>query len=496
MTHLSPARQDRVPLLIAVVLYAALSAWMAAASPYFLEADGITHFLSRRFAINQPLHFVSVWSRPLCVALYCLPAKFGGLLGTRLTSLALVLLTVPLVIASARRLGLKRPAWAGLFLLTQPLLFAHSFSELTEVPFALLLGAIFFAYQCRAFGLMALLVAISPLGRPEGFGLLLVAAVALVLHRKWVWLLVLPAGLLAWAWIGWHVFGGPKEYPWWRWLGQNWPYSPESVYGHGGWLTFVQVLPAVIGPVGFGFAVFGTMAMLRHGPRPFGSLTRFFASHRARCRALVWAVPIGVLVVHSLLWVTGKMASNGEPRYLLVAAPFWAILAASGLERLTRRFNWRRPLLCVAVGAALPFVANGVYPVFPLGPQNDDRLAERVSAWLDENKSLRVQYPRLLAWSPHLFFRLDVDKLNKSIAGQPTRAEAKTAPAGSLLVWDSVYSVFNSSSEYVVTQELLRDSGWKPIKSFTIDENLPSAHSIEVYVSPQDVSGQSVLPVE
>lgn len=476
---------------MAVFLYAAFSAWLAITSPYFLEADGITHFLARRFAIDQPLHFVSVWSRPLCVALYCIPAKFGGLIATRLESLALVLLTVPLVIASARCLGVRRSAWAGLFLLTQPLLFAHSFSELTEVPFALLLIAAFYCYQRQWFGAMAFLVAISPLGRPEGFGLLLVAAVALVLHRRWAWLLVLPLGLVAWNVAGWHVFGGPKDYPWWRWLGNNWPYSPESVYGRGSVLTFVQVLPAVIGPIGFGFAAFGSVAMLRLGRRPLGAATAFFASHRARCRTLALLIPVGVLLAHTLLWVTGKMASNGEPRYLLVAAPFWAIVSALGLERLTRRFAWKRPLLLVAVGAALPFIANVFWTVFPLGPQNDDRLADRVATWLNDNSVLRERYPRVFAWSPHLFLRLDVDKLNDRVAGQMTRTQAQAAPGGSLLVWDSVYSDFNSSADYVVPQDLLRASGWRPLKRFVVDEGDPSERTVVVYVSPTDATGQS-----
>lgn len=488
------ARKDRNLLLIAMAIYAALSAWMATASPYFLEADGITHFLARRFAIDQPLHFVSVWSRPLCVALYCLPAKFGGLTAVRLMSLGLVLLTVPLAIASARRLGLRRPVLVGLFLLTQPLLFCHSFSELTEVPFALLMVAMFYVYQRRWFGLMAALVAVAPLGRPEGFGLLLVAFVALVLHRKFQWILLLPMGLVAWSWAGWHIFGEPKTYAWWRWLGRNWPYSPESVYGSGKILTFIQILPSVIGPIGFGFAMFGTAFMLRHGRSGWGSLQCFFISQRARCRTLAWAIPWGVLGVHSLLWVTGKMASNGEPRYLLIAAPFWAMLAGAGLEQLASRFKWPQPLLPIAVGAALPVIANLIYPCFPLGPQNDDRLAERVAGWLDEHPALRQQYPRTFAWSPHLFFKLDVDKLNDHVAGQLTRTQATTAPPGSLLVWDSVYSVYNSSFEYVVPRQLLIDAGWRTVWVYTVDAGKPSEHTVEVFVSPQDANGHSAGP--
>ena len=45
--------------------------------------------------------------------------------------------------------------------------------------------------------------------------------------------------------------------------------------------------------------------------------------HESRCRALVAFLPLMILVVHSLLYRPGRMASNGEPRYMLVVAPFW-----------------------------------------------------------------------------------------------------------------------------------------------------------------------------
>ena len=50
---------------------------------------------------------------------------------------------------------------------------------------------------------------------------------------------------------------------------------------------------------------------------------------------LTAAIPLGVLLVHSLLYRLGKMASYGEPRYLLVVPPFWAALSAGGSGRLT-----------------------------------------------------------------------------------------------------------------------------------------------------------------
>jgi hypothetical protein len=53
-------------------------------------------------------------------------------------------------------------------------------------------------------------------------------------------------------------------------------------------------------------------------------LARVFVNdHRARCEVLIAVIPIGVLVVHSLLYWRGLMASNGELRYMLTVAPFW-----------------------------------------------------------------------------------------------------------------------------------------------------------------------------
>ena len=472
-------RRDLRILVIAALIYAALSAWMAVASHGFLEADGITHYLARRFAIKQPLHLISVWSRPLCVAMYAPVAYLFGLVGTRLESLVLVLTMTGLTVAIARRLGLKRPAWAGLLLLTQPLLFAHSFSELTEVPFALLLAAAFYAYQRRWFCVMATLVALAPLGRPEGFGLLLVAAVALVLHRRWVWLAVLPAGLAVWSYAGWVVFARTPEYPWWLWLPRNWPYSPESVYGRGSVFTFVRILPAVVGPIAFGFVVFGLVALLRYGRSSVGTATAFFDSHRARCRALVLAIPLGVLAIHTVLWATGKMASNGEARYLLVAAPFWALIAAAGLEALSRRHHWRRPLALVAVNALLPVLANFAYPCFPLGMQDDDRLASEIAVWLRDNPAYRDRYPLLYTWMPHVYLQLDVDKIDPHFGGQPTKDQARHPKPGTLMVWDSTYSLYNSSEAYVVPESVLAEGGWREVWQMSV-----GGHVAKVFVSP------------
>ncbi|HEX8339442.1 MAG TPA: hypothetical protein VF624_00905 [Tepidisphaeraceae bacterium] len=483
-------------LLIAMTIYAALSAWMAVASEGFLEADGITHYLARRFALSQPLHIVGVWSRPVCVLLYCLPAYTGGLVATRLTSLVLVLLTALLTVDVARRAGFRRPEVAGLLLLTQPLLFAHSFSELTEVPFALMLLAMFAAYQRRWFGTMAIIAAVAPAARPEGFGVLAVAAVALLAHRRFAWLAVLPLGVVAWNYAGWRVFGATEWYPWWQWLRMNWPYSPQSVYGSGHAYYFLVILPAVVGPVAFPFVWAGAWQCLFRSPRDGaarsggarGWLAAVLADHPFRCRVLMALVPLGVLIGHSLLWAMGRMASNGEPRYMLVAAPFWALLAALGWEWLRDWAPSLRPVRLAAAAAIVPLLANAAYPSFPLSGQVDDRLArafvDRRNADTPEAAALRRKYPLIAASLPHVFLRLDIDRLDTTRVADPSQASVARVPRGVMMVWDDIYSTHNSNEAYCVSEQLLATHGWKPVHTIH-DEG----RRVVVYLSPLDIEG-------
>ena len=49
---------------------------------------------------------------------------------------------------------------------------------------------------------MALLASISVTGRPEGIGLLFLAALALIAHRRWYYLLLLPVPCIIWTFFG------------------------------------------------------------------------------------------------------------------------------------------------------------------------------------------------------------------------------------------------------------------------------------------------------
>src|SRR5438445_9644418 len=193
-------------LSIALVVFCFFSTTAAIYSRGFLEADGCTHFLYSRFVWQEHHLITNVWGRPFCTAIYAIPALFHRQ-GVRTASMIMAAVISLITFHIARRQNYRLPALAAIFLLGQPILFLHSFSELTEIPFALLVTIALWAYQTRRFLTLAIMVALMPTARPEGFGFIALATVAFILHRRAYLIPILILPLALWSFAGWAQFG-------------------------------------------------------------------------------------------------------------------------------------------------------------------------------------------------------------------------------------------------------------------------------------------------
>src|SRR5439155_11979980 len=139
------------------------------------------------------------------------------------------------------------------------------------------------------------LVAISPLGRPEGFGFLLLATIALLANRRWWWLLVLPLPTLLWDYQGWRMYGSeqysdalalhlPQSLRWILWLKETWPYATQSIYGRGSIFHYAMLMPAVSSPLIFPAMCLGIWLTLRGRIR--------LRDHLDRCAGLIAIIPL------------------------------------------------------------------------------------------------------------------------------------------------------------------------------------------------------------
>jgi hypothetical protein len=441
-------------LAIASCVFAGICFYIAWNSKGFLEADGIYHSIRRRYALENWTYFVDVWTRPMCVMVSALPSYLFGLMGTRMTSCGLAIAGAWLTYRTAAKLGIARPEIAGLLLLGQPLLIAHAASEMTELTFMVLLVGMLWAYVDKRFWLLALLAALGPLARPEGFGFLAVVGVGLLLHRRWLEVLILPMGLLIWSYAGWVIFGRPGSYPWWEWIGKNWPYSGESAYKPGPIWHFMWELPVVVGAFALPFMWIGCGMFLRGR-----NWTTWWKDHDARCQLIVAGLALGILVGHSLLYWKGLMASAGLVRYLIIVGPMFAMMGCAGLEWFCEWMKIGRVRTIAAVGALSVVVIHATWPALPVKMLEEDRLSIRVAERLKSDEKWKAA-PKWMVSLPRVFLELDEDPLRSEKILFWSQEMAVSAPVGTLMVWDNIYGQHNALQEMVLRESFLKENGW------------------------------------
>lgn len=457
-------KRDWWVLALAAGVFVVLSRSFGAASEGFLEADAAVHYMYARHAFSEPHYFVDIWGRPIKTILYCLPAWFGGRAGVQWASVGLAVGSAWMCYLLAWRLAIPRPAVAFVAMLGQPLIFLHSFSELTELPFVFVLCLCLWAYARKTYWLAALLVGLLPAARPEGFGLVVVMAGALLWQRRWWAVPLCFVGVMVWSYVGWELYGrnpvgGPH-----LWLRTYWPYAAESAYRSGSIFHFAALLPAVTGPLLFPAVVVGLGTSLARGRR-LGPM-----DHGERCRVLFAALAVAVLVGHSVLFYLGKMASSGELRYMMVAAPMWALACATGMNVLARRFGIRWPVAVACAAALLPLSVNlrlnvgpvnYGYPVLPLVLTPDWVEARDLMRGLEEQGHYGPRR-QLMAAHPAVYYFADLSRFDHR-APDFSQAEVARRPADTLAIWDGMYSLNNADTRRIVRPEEFLAAGWTEV---------------------------------
>src|SRR3954469_13985514 len=111
-----PPRQyrNRLALILGVLIFAALSTWSSIKSVGFLDADAMPHYMFPRFSSREWSYFVNVWGRPLCTAVYALPANLAGVPCARDTSLVMAIASGLICYRSAKNQKSRMPAIAAI----------------------------------------------------------------------------------------------------------------------------------------------------------------------------------------------------------------------------------------------------------------------------------------------------------------------------------------------------------------------------------------------
>ena len=300
------ANESRMSILLCGVLLLlfAVMGWLSAGT---LTDDDIGRFLSARAAFEHPDKILGLWTRPLFMLLYAVPAQLGyG--AVELTTAAVCALTCWLSIRSAARLGESHPLWAALFLAFQPMFLLLSFSALTEPLAALCLAASIERLLAKRLGASAAFASLIPLARLELLPILTILGLQYLALRSWRSIAVLPLGLLAWNVVGWLASGDPLFL-----IHHVFVEREREVEALGVWHYPAGFIHAV-GPVVFFFAILGLVDSLR------------------RRRYAVISISIVVVFLY-YTWSashSGSLQSAGYLRHLVTISPLVALVAVRG----------------------------------------------------------------------------------------------------------------------------------------------------------------------
>jgi hypothetical protein len=282
------------------------------------------------------------------------------------------------------------------------------------------------------------------------------AAIALLIHRKWWPLAILPIGLLAWSIAG-YTMDGPADRPWWKWLIDHWPYEAGSEYPRGPILFYLGVLPMVVGPFALPAMWIGAWQSIARTPNRSSGCTSGASPHTMD--RLIAALPLCLLIGYSLLFWLGKFSSSGSPRYLLIVAPLWGCLAARGWQWVFDRMRWQRAASWAALAVVVPGVVNWIYPFLPLKQSASWSQAEKFVAWYQTSR-FRNEFPRVMCNHPGIYFYSDRSPWDRRVV-QPWAPEAIDRPVPDVvLVWDREFCTQNSDPKLVASLHRIANAGW------------------------------------
>lgn len=340
--------------MVCAAIFAVLVIWLLIFR-WTDDFDATGHYLNLLESAHHPDAALYAWCRPLFVLVMVGPAQLG-VTAVRIWMALLTCITAWLTMRLADRLKLPNATLAGPLLILQPLVFAVASDTMTELPMALTLVIAIHLWWDRRWAWSALLIAFSPMVRPEGFFVAPMWGIMLLANRRGgsiarrcATCLILASGLVCWAlasrWLGgkWLLV-----YRYWSWPAEGYVYYP-----HGTILHHVFLWPYYCGLI--------LTVLFVAGLKPSWN----------RAMALPWAVWLLVFALHSILFAGGWFASAGLMRIMACTSPVTALICLYGWNQIAQT-KWMQSMSCTrrraiagtAIGLALIW-AMGSYVLVP-----------------------------------------------------------------------------------------------------------------------------------
>jgi hypothetical protein len=389
--------------------------------------DGVQHYLIAKHALTHPLLLLDHWGKPI-FTLLCMPFAQGGFIGSNIYNLICNTATSLFAYQIAQKLGFKNAWICFLLVFFSPLFFITNFSGLTEPTFALILSASVLLMMHQKYYWGALLISFLPFARTEGFFIVPLFAVYLILQKQWKAIFLTGFATITYSAIGWFIL---NDFFWI--LHQN-PYKGAfHIYGKGPLMHFVAANDRLFGLPLVVLYILGVIRLMLHKQQNI--------QHKQAFYWLILCSFVVYFVLHSVFWWKGLFGSLGLHRVMAGVAPMFSIVAFLGYnlldEFLKSKKYIHKALLFIVVAAVVLYPFKQYKP--PLKPDTEMQVLINTAQWIKANKITVNQ--KVYCMYPLLAMLLDVDvfqdkKYISTCMLQYTDFSHALLP-GDLIIWDA-----------------------------------------------------------
>ncbi|RSK51278.1 hypothetical protein [Hymenobacter rigui] len=407
------------------------------------SSDSIMHYLFARYAFLHPVNFLESWSKPLVVQLMAGPAQLG-LRGVMVLQCALVAAAAGLAYDAARQLRLPWPWLAMVFCYASADYFRIQFSGLTEPTFSVvLMAAVALALRSRvAWG--AAVISFLPFARSEGFLLLAVYGLYVLLIRQW--------RALPWLGLGFVVYGvaGLFVYQDFLWVFTRNAYpvhNTDYAFASGQITHFVLGLADTIGWVQYGLFWLGAGGMVWAWLKPGKRLRPNLFTAEV---LLVYGSIVVFVAAHTVFWMFNLFGSLGLIRVLCSLVPLLSLVVLRGVwvcSQLSDAPTRQRQIRVVLLVAVVGFLFSGSRIAFrwerDFGRASDQLLLDEAARWATHAHA----NAQLVYWHPYVARATQLDPFGpRHSAPEALHEQQWPLSAGSLVFWDEWYAVVEGST--------------------------------------------------
>ena len=172
---------------------------------YYGGTDNINHYFLSRYSWTYPNLFLNPWGRPLYTILSSPFAQFG-FQGIKVFNVILGTLSAWLLMKTARELKVK-PSWLAIIILCfTPLYMIMLFTAMTEIVFSFVFICSLYLFFSKRFIAAAIVISFLPFARSEGYFMIPVIFLGLVLRREWKAIPFLGLGFVVFSLLGAYQF--------------------------------------------------------------------------------------------------------------------------------------------------------------------------------------------------------------------------------------------------------------------------------------------------